>query len=273
MAIDILACISGAETALNLLEKASKSNFISSLKYKFKKIDYYFDKTIKEITLDINGNAIITYCTDVCVINPNKPIEIKRSINIDDADINTKFTDLEDMRKCDIHNAPNQLGFWYKSTEDVVQGIEERDWDIEQPTGYMNNHRILQWVFKLDPNKLSANRMYRIVYVVSIPGMYPITNGHIDVNKLPNSSIKSSISQMHISYMVNKIIYKLNLDVGINLKSTPSCEKIIHKHNNNDIKTPIKALLDTDLRYNKYAFVTERPEFGSTIRIKWDVNE
>lgn len=270
--IDIPTYIQGAETALALLDKASKSSFISSFVYKLRKTDFYFKETTREVELDINGNGIITHKIDVCIINPSNSREIKRSLNIEDANINTRFASLKEMMKCDIHQAPNNLGFWYKSTEDIVQSAEEKYWNLHSPTA-ANNPRELQWVFKLNPNKLTANSVYRILYVISVPGMYPMSNGFIDISKMPKNIPKSFYSQMTISHLAQKVTYILSLDSGTHIKTAPTCEKIIKIHNNNTHESNVKGYMDTDLRHNKYIFVVEKPQFESIVKVGWELQE
>lgn len=272
MSIDIPTYIQGAEVAMTLLDKASKSNLISHFIYKLKNTDFYFKETTREVSLDMNGNGIITHKIDICVVNPVITCEIKRSLNIEDSNIDTKFTSLEEMMKSDIHKAPYNLGFWYTSTENIIQDVEEKYWDPHSPVA-VNNPKELQWIFKLNSNKLTPNSVYRILYVISVPGMYPMSNGFIDVSKMPQNIPKSFYTQMKISHLAKKVTYILNLDSGIHIRSAPICEKIINTHNNNVYKSIIRGHIDTNLRQNKYTFVIEKPKLDSIIKVGWELKE
>lgn len=259
------------QTAVSLIETACKSNLLKFLFNKIQQKDYYFERSTKEITLDNYGNGMVEHYIDLCVINPEKVKYIKRTINIEDAKINSQFPSFQEMLNCDVRNKLTNYGFWYKSTDAIISGVKEECWDRTSRANVKNNPKEIQWVFSLDSSRLKAGYKYRIVYGISIPGMYPINNGRFDSSSAPDLDNKTCSSSMRIVHTTNQIVYKINFDNSIDFEEAPSCYVVCQRPNQQDKTKYIQGRHQENIQNKTYTFSVKKPPFNSIIKTQWKI--
>lgn len=237
-------------------------------------LDYIVLNATKEVTVYCNGHGVITYTYDFYVINPENFTYFDRKLNIEDACRDSKFPSLKNMLNCDKKDRFHDYGFWYSCTNDCVHNIKEFYWSDnnhskENPTS-KNNTKELRWRFNMDTSKMKKGGVYRLTYAISVPGIFPITNGKYDssIDIINTNQMSSSFKMEH--YM-RSIKYIVSFENGIEFETTPQGEFSIDSHSNRDENTNVKSQLIQNVFYNKYEFVTNKHKQSGDICIKWAV--
>lgn len=74
------------------------------------------------------------------------------------------------------------------SDNNIIEEVKKEYWlddDKEQEDiGAKNDKKELRWIFKLNASKIELHKPYHVIYVMSIPGMQPISNGVIEDSEI-----------------------------------------------------------------------------------------
>lgn len=243
-------------------EKEEKINYNS--------LDYYFESYHKHLTVYKNGNGILINSFTVIINDINAIGEFKRVIDISDAKISTKFPTLNNMINAKLSGRFVKFGFWYKclNNKDLIKSVREFYWSDnskEIDTVSQSNPKILKWIMEMNPSSIEIGKPYNIVYVISIPGMFPIENGLFSEEC---ANIKGTCgkfnSQFRVKHIMKKFVYTVSFENGLIPKIKPnghilygSEKKNLHYRNDNNII------------YDKYIFSADKPKFDSLINIEW----
>lgn len=252
--------------------------FFNSLNiFNAKKFSHYFENYHKHVTVYRDGTGVIINEFDIVFNKEEKPV-LKRSIDISDGKKSAKFPELKNMIKRDISERFHNYGFWYCSDDKIISSVKEKYWIDSDENGFeneddelKNNEKILKWVIKFNYSRIKPFKKYKIIYVMSIPGMYPINNGVLDTNSINDKNLLEDIdieNSTSIS-IVNKIKnfrYTISFESGIIIENEPTC---LFKKLGNDKYTHPKLEYSYNNIYHKYTCLITQPTLGSKIKIVW----
>lgn len=264
--------ISIISSALNIFDKIKNYTlWICKNRYKFKKVPYFFKNYHKHVTIYSNGNGIIINSFDIVFNNINSK-RLVRGINIDDGKISAKFRSLEEMKKVSLKDRFDKYGFWVYSDNNIINDIREEYWlddeKEEEDKIAKLNEKELQWVFVFNKSKIDLHKPYHIVYIISIPGMFPIKDGKLDYSEI-NEDIfdKYSTSSIETRTPTENLEYTLSFYNDIALQTEP--EVIFKKvgNNNKNVYKPINN--EYNIIYSKYKCCIKSPQIGSKLKIRW----
>lgn len=177
-----------------------------------KEQDYYFEEYHKHLTVYRNGNGIIINSFTLIVKDIDAISRFKREIRIHDAKITTEFPKLKDMKRTRLSDRFTKFGFWCKciNNKNLISSVEERYWtddDDDSDNTTRLDKKALKWILKMNPSSIEIGKPYKIVYIFSIPGMFPINNGKFSEDE---ASIKGTNgkfkSQFAVKHKINKFI-------------------------------------------------------------------
>lgn len=242
--------------------------------FSFQKTSHYFKNYHKHLTIYNDGTGVLINSFDI-VFNKNIKEELKRAINISDGKKTANFPKLKEMMKTDIDERFSKYGFWLYSENNIISNCTEKYWSDTDETKddirLKNDPKELRWVFKFNYSVIKENKSYHVVYVLSVPDMFPISQGVLDeesandINILMNDEYESS-SSMRIINRIKNFKYTVSFDSKVKLKSAPQCQMY-----NIDSKKNIQKLdLDHNIIYNKYTCSIKNPKLGTNIKIAWN---
>lgn len=236
----------------------------------YKEQDYYFEEYHKHLTVYRNGNGIIINSFILIVNDINAISKFKRELRIHDSKITTEFPKLKDMKRTRLSNRFSSFGFWCKciNNKNLISSVEEKYWtddDDDSDNTTRLDKKALKWILKMNPSSIEIGKPYKIVYIFSIPGMFPINNGKFSEDE---ASIKGTNgkfkSQFAVKHKIKKFIYTVSFENGLDLYKNPmGTIKVSGKENN------LHFTNDNNIIYDKYIFNIDDPECQSVINIEW----
>lgn len=244
------------------------------LKNEYDNLDYYFEDYHKKITVYKNGNGIIIHSFNLVVNDINSISQFKRELNIEDAKISTNIPTLKTMKHARLANRSEEFCFKYKCTnnKDLITSAEEKYWEEnsdKEDRISKANPKILKWIFNLNLSCVEVGKPYHIVYMISIPGMFPIENGIFNENvaniKGTQGSFNSSFTAKH---KVKSFKYTVAFEGDLLLFQKPS-GKISSINGDRNLQ----FVNDNNIIYDKYIFSAEDLDVGSSININWVFKE
>lgn len=238
--------------------------------------DYYFEEYKKQITLYKNGHGILSTTFKIKVINPEKFTSIRRKLNIADGKKNAHFKSLDEMLKTDKEKRFTDFGFWFCSDSNVITGVKEfyfsdNDYSKEDKA-IKNNPKELRWIFKLNNSKIKKNHTYTMGYAISVPGMFPISNGVFDEENNPfDDGYDDFSSELKVVHAIKKVIYTVAIEKGIQIEDDLKCVLIDHKKDGSEKTIPLDGIMRDSVFYDKYTYIIDNPHINSTIKINWNI--
>lgn len=280
-------CLSKIKDALDIIEKLKKL-IMSSDGKKSKEISidtkkeevsfpYYFKDFTKHITIYKNGNGIIINSSTLIVTDLKRFNKIYRKLNIEDGKEDSNFPPLDKMMKVEKKDRFEKFGFWYGSDKEVIERVREYYWSdtdkAKEDKKIKGNTKELRWIFDFNKGRMEENRPYKILYVISIKGMYPLENGFLNCKVVndPNS-IEENFTEMDIIQDIEKFKYVVSFEDGIELFATPKCH-LCHLANDENGNEIIKEEKEDNLLFTKYYFNIEKPLLGSKVKVFWKFKE
>lgn len=237
----------------------------------YSKLEYYFESYHKHLTVYKNGNGILINSFTVVINDINAISEFRREIDITDAKRETVFPKMNKMKSTKIYNRFNDFGFWYRclNNKDLIKSVKEYYWQEDSKgidTIAQSNPKILKWVMEMNPSSIEVGKPYNIVYVMSIPGMFPIANGLFSDSianiKGTNGNFKS---QFGVKHAIKNLKYTVSFENGLILRNKPSGSISI-----NNEKRNLHFDNDNNILFDKYIFDTMNPKIGSVVNIEWN---
>lgn len=239
-------------------------------KAKFKKVPFYFKNYHKHLTIYDNGNSIIINSFDI-VFNNNNFKKMVRGININDGKLSAEFPPLNKMEKVSLKERFDNYGFWVYSDNNIIEETKEEYWlddDKEQEDiTAKNNKKELRWIFKFNASKIELHKPYHVIYVMSVPAMFPITDGNIDFSEIDKNFFDEySNSSIEIRTPIEDLKYTVSFYNSINLQTEP--EAIFKTIGNGKDSYP-SITKEYNIIYNKYICYIKKPQLGSKLKIRW----
>lgn len=253
----------------------------SHLSFHNQKITHYFENYHKHVTIYGDGTGIVINEFDM-VFNKKEKTFLKRGIDISDGKKNAAFPSLDNMKITKISDRFSEYGFWFYSDDNIISSVKEKYWtdeDDENDTENItlkNNNKILRWIFDLNYSRIYPNKKYKVIYVMSIPGMYPIKNGKLDIasindEQLLNNLESGSSTSIRITNPIRNFHYTISFESDILLEREPQC-LLKHINQQENITHP-KLKHEYNTIYNKYTCNITKPKIGSIIKINWQFKE
>jgi hypothetical protein len=203
------------------------------------------------------------------VLNEENFKKIEREVNIEDAKIGTYFPSLNKMLMTDICSRFNEFGFWYSCDSDSSDKLVDQITEIES-----DNHKTLQWDFHIKKSVLKSKRkkIFNLTYALCIPNMFPIENGHLDLENQPYEDYKFS-SSLEVKHKINNLEYIVSFEKGIEINDIDCYSNYNSKSNNSSTNREIHCKLkyESDLFYDKYIILNNNPKISSKISFVWDI--
>lgn len=269
----IILNLSTINSALNIFDKVKNGAlWLFKKRHQFKKSPYYFKNYHKHLTIYDNGNGIIINSFEI-IFNSNDEDAKKlvRGINISDGKTTATFESLEKMKNISLKERFDKYGFWVYSDNNIIKEVKEEYWldnDHEQEDiKAKNDPKELRWVFKFNNSKIELHKPYHVVYIISLPGMFPIKDGKLDFSELNTDNFDEySNSILEIRTPTEQLAYTVSFYNDIDLQIEP--EAIFKKMGNNkDSYPPISK--EYNIIYKKYICYIKSPQLGSKIKIRW----
>lgn len=228
-----------------------------SKRNKYKKRNYYFTSYKKHLTIYKNGTGILMTNIKMKVVIPENIKNIEREIKCLDGKACLKFPDFMTMKELDIEKRFIDYGFWYKSDNNIVTGVLNNS----------NCDKCLKLKLNIDEGNLKKGKVYDISYAISIPNMFPITDGKYDSSTLEKKirrGYKFS-SSLEVIHMLESVDYIISFEQGIKLKNAPNC--IINIPEYKDV--PVHGDHKQNLFYKTYHYKIKNPQINNKIEINW----
>lgn len=266
-------CIDKISSTVNLFEKAFHGIFWLKRNGIPKDSSHYFKNYHKHLTIYKDGTGIIINSFDI-VFNKDVKEELKRAINISDGKNDAAFPPLKTMCNVDIGDRFDKYGFWVYSEDRIISSCKEKYWantdDTIEDKKLQNDEKELRWVFHFNYSRIKTNKPYHVVYVLSIPGMFPISDGKLDYDSINDINLKDdesygSSSSMEIRNKIDHFKYTVSFANGVELDMSPECDLL--DVNNKKIKQ--KLDLEYNIIYHKYTCNIKHPKLGAKIKINW----
>lgn len=251
-----------------------KYNIIDELYYKrFKKEVFYFKNYAKHLTVYRNGHGILINSFTIRVLNKEKFEKLEREIDISDSKKQTCFPEPNRIRNVPLGSRFRKFGFWYlcdsNGCYDLIQEVE-----IEP----FRHQKGIKFNFKIDKRvlmTLNSNYFY-LTYALSIPGMFPIQNGFLDMPNLPDNFDQFN-SSLEVIHRIEKLNYIVAFEKGIAVDNSTIKFSVLNKtktcHEEYTNKKELKLNFANDIFYDKYSINIKRPKYHSQILINWDVKK
>lgn len=249
--------------------------------FKDKKFTHYFENYHKHVTVYNDGTGVIINEFDM-VFNRKEKSFLRRGLDISDGKKDASFPLLTEMKKTKIQDRFNKYGFWYYSEDNIISSVKEKYWtdeDDESDTENVilkNNAKVFRWEFRFNYSRICPNRKYKVIYVMSIPGMYPIKDGKLDINSINDEQLLNDLesgnsTSIRIKNPIRNFYYTISFESDILLEREPKC---MLKHiNQQENLTHPKLKHEYNRIYNKYTCNITKPQIGSIIKLNWQFKE
>lgn len=282
--MDVLSAIlSNIQSIFTIAKNGIDVGFFIHSHFPFRnsKITHYFENYHKHVTVYGDGTGVIINEFDM-VFNKKEKTLLKRSLDISDGKRDAAFPSLVDMRKTHIRDRFSQYGFWFYSDDNIISSIKENYWTDEddendnENISLKNNDKVLRWFFKFNYSRIYPNKKYKVVYVMSIPGMYPVKDGKLDISSINDEQLLSDLevgnsTGIRITNPIRNFYYTISFESDILLEREPKCLlKILNQEEN---LTHPKLKHEYNTIYNKYTCNITKPKIGSIIKINWQFKE
>lgn len=246
--------------------------------FRNKKITHYFENYHKHVTIYNDGTGVIINEFDI-VFNRKEKTYLKRGLGISDGKKNASFPTLVEMKKTKIRDRFDTYGFWYYSDDNIISSVKEKYWTDENDAeniALKNNDKIFRWEFKFNYSRICPNKKYKVIYVMSIPGMYPIKDGKLDIDSINDEQLLNNLesgnsTSIRIKNPIRNFYYTISFESDILLDREPKC-MLKHIGQQNDLTHP-KLKYEYNTIYNKYTCNITKPKIGSIIKINWQFKE
>lgn len=263
---DVLGLLSQASTliknSLDIKERLNEN-------YKILNESFYYKDYTKHLKIFENGNGIFLYSFTINILNAKECDKIYRYADVSDDTKIFEFDKLENLMKTNIKDRCSKAGFWFESDNDFISQVVEFPWDENVKTRKEANLSLqeLKWYFQIDTAKIENKRDYKFNYVISIPDMFPITDGKYDKSK-ETSPDYSFISLFTLDTKVNNCTYILSFEKEIKLTKPPSCSYYTKGHPN---KKLLKPEIENNRIYQRYVVKCKNLKCYNNIEYEWDI--
>ena len=240
----------------------------------YDKLDYYFEEYHKHLTVYKNGNGIIINSFIIVVNDLNSVLRFKRQLTIEDAKESTVFPPLREMKKTNLKYRFEKFCFRCKciNNNGLIHSVEEKYWTNDSDNDdniSKQNPKVLKWILRMNPSSIKKGKPYKIVYVISIPGMFPIENGIFKENIANKKGTHGGFSSnFKVNHKVKKFIFTLSFENELKLHRKPSGKIILGQTSDN-----LHYDNDDNIIYDKYIFRADDLAIGSSINIEWCFQE
>lgn len=261
-------------------DTTTKSNDENSIEKSlpFKYLDYNEESIIYP-----NGHVIGIYSYRIKILNKEeiKFIYKKFDLTQDVGDI-FKYPPLEEMLKKSMDLRFQDFGFWYKQKNDFISGIAEFYWDdndlLIENMSDKENPKLLKWIFEIDKSQIENGQDYEFSYIISIPGMLPITDGKHDEIKKAKTFI-GYWNSVNLDSNVDNYSNILSFEKNVKVKNTSiACSLSTNRYNDKKLDTLIckdSSLMSDYINiddYNRYITTAKDLKVGSTIKYFYKMN-
>ena len=212
------------------------------------------------------------------MFNPSKVKEILREINIEDGKATAKFPKLYEMKRTKLKDRFTKFGFWIKSENDIVEKVDEYYWGDDHPEIEdqisKNDPQELKYRIHLQEGQLKRNKNYKITYIISVPGMYPLEHGYYysDLHS-PKFKDYTFTSSMRVEHSIRNMEYTVSFEEGVQVSASPKCNVCKRSSNFITKQKPIRSEFQDNIIYKKYTFKINRPKYQNLIEVKWDIEK
>lgn len=253
----------------------------SHYSFRNKKTTHYFENYYKHVTVYGDGTGVIINEFDM-VFNKKEKTFLKRGLDISDGKKDAAFPLLKEMKKTKIYDRFQKYGFWYYSDDNIISSVKEKYWtdedddnDVEN-ISLKNNDKVFRWEFKFNYSRIYPNKKYKIIYVMSIPGMYPIKDGKLDIKSINDEQLLNNLesgnsTSIKIKNPIRNFYYTISFESDILLEREPKC-LLKNIEQDSEILHP-KLKHEYNTIYNKYTCNIIKPKIGSIIKINWQFKE
>ena len=242
-------------------------------KFSKNKEPYYYKEYNKKVFIKRNGNGIIVASLLLWVNNKESTEGIIRTFDISDAKEGTKFPDfdtlLENGEKMDLREKTpfEDYGLWCWSEGDIVTDIIKKYDKIDKPR--KNDPRFLSFKMILNKAALEKNKSYRITYALSVPGLYPISNGYFSGTKEDHEKYGSFQTSIN-TYLSHDILkYSVYIEKGIVFSEKPQGYFVDRKKQGELV--PNSCNYKDNMFYEKFDFTVAKPQIYDKIYMEWDL--
>ena len=202
----------------NSLIKLIKSiiNFFKEHKSKKRKKQiaesYYYEETHKKVYIKSNGNGVIVYYVKLHI---NNVIDsLPRSFDISDAKPSTEFPEFNSILQNGNVNPFNEFGLWYWSDSDIIANVEEYYKDEDKKIKNKLKNKFLSFRFTLKQAAIEKDKTYKIIFALSIPGMFPLKNGRFD-GTVQEHKVYGKFASSLTLYNSRKLLYSIYVEQGV----------------------------------------------------------
>ena len=263
-----MGCIQDIKALVEIMKhvppiKRKISNFANSMGFRYTEYN-------KHVTIYPNGHGIQIFTCTIKILDKTKCNYIYRNVDLNDAGKDFVFPTMKKMLETDYRTRFKDVGFWYQSENNFISGIEEFYWSetnlTREDLTFKRDQKHMRWRFKINRGKIENNRTYDFCSVLSVPNMFPITDGKFDKKKQPYDNYEfNSICTYDLK--VNKMTYILSFDRGIVEPEFLSCAY----YNNSRKEFPLPLKKENNFLYNKYIAKYKNLSYNNKVHYRWEL--
>lgn len=202
-------------TLIKNISKLFKFVHKSNNKTKINNTDpYYYEEYNKKVYVKANGDGVIVCSVKLHVNNIVASSKLSRTFDISDAKVSTEFPDFDDMLQNGNSNPFNEFGLWYWSDNDIVTDLKEHYDSESERSRHRLKNKFLGFEIILNQAALEKDKVYKIIFALSIPGLYPIKDGRFDGTIQEHKDYGNYETSLHI-YNTKKLSYSVYMEQGI----------------------------------------------------------
>lgn len=248
-------------------------HIIDKLYYKgIKGESFYFKSYCKHLTLYKNGHGILIESCYIRVLDDENFTNFYRELDISDGKKYVCFNkSLHELKNVSHTKRFTEMGFWCDADGDKSNNLIRRITQVES-----NNNKVLKWDFEIDKRVLKSKKkkIFYLTYALSIPGMFPVQDGYLDTENLPEEDY-SFCSSLQVKTRIRELKYIFSLEKGIELITPPifnetCCKK---KFNDRDRNKTLRLEYKNEIFYDKYSVTVMNPKYQNSISVLWGIGE
>ena len=259
------------DAATNLYEKGKRFLDKKYLYRKYKDFPYFFINYNKKTYINKNGDGIVFMSCDMMVLDKAKTKYIKAKLDITDAKAESNFPTFHQMQL--LNKEPfKDCYFKVWANDGIITSVTEDYYVLPERdrSEWKRSNKKIALRINLNSNILEEKKAYKISYMFSVPGMFPIFNGYYDEKSAQISDSEEMVSSLDIEEYCDKCKYSIYVSEDIKVK-----EKISGFANKSGIddSVDISAYQQHFGFYNKNIMNVKQAKKYRSIGFKWQVQK
>jgi hypothetical protein len=248
------------------------------------KSPHYYKKMDIELYIHSNGNALLNFSSIIHINNKYDILPIAQQLDLFDAAKEFTKIPLQDMlaKKKDFNN--REFGFWFRPEKGIIKTVKDYYWDDNDPLSNVENvndrskEKLIKWEIILDDEMIESGQDYPLDIAVSLPNMFPMSNGKFDKCRSYIKEIgQDKYYKQTFDWEFLACVDEFSLSVKFDSETALNVKNIEAKKNNiafRHKKRSVNVSIDEKGAFEKiYTASIKNGQIGDTIKIDWDLDQ